>query len=929
MNSEINTQINVLPPFKYFCSTIGELPSSYLESMTYYETVVWLCNYLKETIIPTVNNTGSAVTELQDLYIELENYVNTYFDNLNVQEEINNKLDQMASDGTLTNLISNYVEEYINPLLINMNSRINTNTQNISENAFNINTQKERIDAIASLPAGSTSGDAEIIDARIGSNGVNYDSLGDSIRSQISNIDNKFFKKALSTDFEWGLYTLTPSNGTITSSTNRIAMTNFIYCLKGSSITIDEGYKFNICVLNKNATGSGNVLEYRLFNTTDYVTSYDGFLRVGMAKSDDTDLSDTSISSHIHINALRNNYINEATFNLNKNNIEDEIENFKDQLFSAVTLSSWELGSLNANGTTSESTTRIITSNPIYCTKGSTITVNSGYKFNLGMYSSENLTSANLIEYVSMRTSDYTILNDCYIRIGMGNNDNTSVEDYIDETSSNINLYLYGDKKFVSNENYSNLEEQIINLIDNDDIEWELGTINYNGNTGASSTRIRTKNAIYVNKGSKIRVNNGYKFNCACYLINPAISNSLLEFKNLNSDSFTINEDCFIKIAMGKTDDSTLTNLVDETAKNINLYLFTNKIKDEKHDNIYKGKELTFIPSELYHFTGTVPSISLIPTESYNPLTYLYGLYDDLVSEYSDYISKDVLGMDESDTYEIRCYTVGNYTDNKQKILWLAGIHPGEHSTLMSTYQMAKELIINHDNDPLLSFLWSNCYIKIVPVVNPWGLANHKSRVNVNGVNLNRNFNAEWTYSDVENLASGEYPESEAETQVIVNFLNNNKDCLFAVNKHDSYSITEGNGNLCYMKDDFSVDKLIIASIFNNLDTSIKKYYPEIINERPASKEINIFRTVQDKGSNFGTMDEWFNMQGIHGGLIEVANEGGSDYSDITSSKIRKINMDIIFNIICGFLSKNQTILNNDHIDFLYPETEIQDNENN
>lgn len=120
MHGEINSTINVLPPFKYFCQTIGNLPTSYLESMTYYETLVWLCNYLKETVIPTVNNTGNAVTELQGLYLQLQDYVNTYFDNLDYISVINQKLDSMAEDGTITSLI----EQYMTPFITNMDNRI-------------------------------------------------------------------------------------------------------------------------------------------------------------------------------------------------------------------------------------------------------------------------------------------------------------------------------------------------------------------------------------------------------------------------------------------------------------------------------------------------------------------------------------------------------------------------------------------------------------------------------------------------------------------------------------------------------------------------------------------------------------------------------------------------------------------------------------
>lgn len=97
-------------PFKHFCMSIGAIPTSYKDSLDYYETLLWLIKYLEETIIPTVNNNGEAVSELQRLYIELKNFVDNYFTNLDVQEEINNKLDDMVEDGTLETIIAKYIK---------------------------------------------------------------------------------------------------------------------------------------------------------------------------------------------------------------------------------------------------------------------------------------------------------------------------------------------------------------------------------------------------------------------------------------------------------------------------------------------------------------------------------------------------------------------------------------------------------------------------------------------------------------------------------------------------------------------------------------------------------------------------------------------------------------------------------------------------
>ena len=101
--------IETLRPFTRFCCTIGNLPTSYMESLTYEEQLIWLCNYLEKTVIPAVNNNAEAVKELQDLYVVLKDYVDNYFNNLDVQQEINNKLDAMAQDGTLTEIIASYL----------------------------------------------------------------------------------------------------------------------------------------------------------------------------------------------------------------------------------------------------------------------------------------------------------------------------------------------------------------------------------------------------------------------------------------------------------------------------------------------------------------------------------------------------------------------------------------------------------------------------------------------------------------------------------------------------------------------------------------------------------------------------------------------------------------------------------------------------
>ena len=91
-----------LPKFIHQCMTIGEIPTSYKISLTYEEQLMWFCRFLEEQVIPVVNNNSEVVQELKT-------FIEEYFENLDVQEEINNKLDEMAEDGTLEEIITEYI----------------------------------------------------------------------------------------------------------------------------------------------------------------------------------------------------------------------------------------------------------------------------------------------------------------------------------------------------------------------------------------------------------------------------------------------------------------------------------------------------------------------------------------------------------------------------------------------------------------------------------------------------------------------------------------------------------------------------------------------------------------------------------------------------------------------------------------------------
>lgn len=99
----------MLRPFSRFCVRIGAIPASIIKSLSYEEQLIRLVKFLKEVVIPAINSNADAVDELKERMTDLENYVNNYFNNLDVQDEIDNKLDEMVEQGTLQEIIADYL----------------------------------------------------------------------------------------------------------------------------------------------------------------------------------------------------------------------------------------------------------------------------------------------------------------------------------------------------------------------------------------------------------------------------------------------------------------------------------------------------------------------------------------------------------------------------------------------------------------------------------------------------------------------------------------------------------------------------------------------------------------------------------------------------------------------------------------------------
>lgn len=109
--------VETLPKLKNMIITIGSLPSSYVDSMSYYECLMWLCKYLNDSVIPAINTNAAALQELKD-------YVDEY---LHGFEELKEHVDTLD---ILVNSINEQTEQNTEDIIA-LNNKINTDINNL------------------------------------------------------------------------------------------------------------------------------------------------------------------------------------------------------------------------------------------------------------------------------------------------------------------------------------------------------------------------------------------------------------------------------------------------------------------------------------------------------------------------------------------------------------------------------------------------------------------------------------------------------------------------------------------------------------------------------------------------------------------------------------------------------------------------------
>lgn len=175
--------------------------------------------------------------------------------------------------------------------------------------------------------------------------------------------------------------------------------------------------------------------------------------------------------------------------------------------------------------------------------------------------------------------------------------------------------------------------------------------------------------------------------------------------------------------------------------------------------------ESFYEPTTVQAYDGTGENGIDIETAT---VSTIYGLYDDLVATYPTFVTKDVIGLDESGLFNVNRYTF-DFASATEVIVASANIHgrgvDGDPpSVTIFLYEFLKRMCEDNGEDGKLSLIKNNFKLVTIPIANPWGYDNANRR-NFNNVDLNRNF--DWMWTESTDPSKGSAPFSELESQYI------------------------------------------------------------------------------------------------------------------------------------------------------------------
>lgn len=191
------------------------------------------------------------------------------------------------------------------------------------------------------------------------------------------------------------------------------------------------------------------------------------------------------------------------------------------------------------------------------------------------------------------------------------------------------------------------------------------------------------------------------------------------------------------------------------------------------------------IPGGYYEPTETVYTLGRTSTAA-----ELYAVLDPLVD--GAYCTKSLLFTESGGlpgyVYRFIPQVPGNRTSGNNTtyptILIVADHHGQEKGSAISLAYFLKDMVENWASSPILEYLRFSVNFVVVPTANPYGFQSQHHR-NRNGVDLNRNYDADWVETDAaEQTYGGPSAASEIETQAIQELIQRTSDALLYIDYH-------------------------------------------------------------------------------------------------------------------------------------------------
>lgn len=240
-------------------------------------------------------------------------------------------------------------------------------------------------------------------------------------------------------------------------------------------------------------------------------------------------------------------------------------------------------------------------------------------------------------------------------------------------------------------------------------------------------------------------------------------------------------------------------------------------------------------------------------------LTYdqlIAQIYEPMRTAFPEYITREVIGKDQSNTYDIYAYTFE--PDYYEQAIYLqAGVHPREAFGYIGLARLMQKIVYANPSDNEASYLRYNCKIVVVPVVNVWGVMqalNSRTDYNSANVNLNR---------DV-------IDATQAETQAVkALFTRENTATPFAF--AFDYHTTVNNSYGDYMATiwlDRDNRNVAMQTVYNLARKNCKKRTSEYLSQYSLS-ETDLRLPYVGESTTDTTYAYWWKTLGVNGSTIE------------------------------------------------------------